>query len=144
MDRRLPNESKRFRSATVASVVAWSLGMKILAAEGESATIPMPGSDVGVGASAGGWISLAVVVAGLAVAAVLWVRRRRRLVAGAPGGIQVIDRTPMGGGRALALVRVGDRVVLVGESAQGFQRLAEFAADDPAAASAQAIRRVAS
>ena len=48
------------------------------------------------------------------------------------GGIQVMDRTVMGRGRALSLVRVGDRVVLVGESAQGFQRLAEFDAATPA------------
>ena len=32
-------------------------------------------------------------------------------------------------GQALTLVRVGDRVVLLGQSAQGFTRLAEFAAD---------------
>lgn len=42
-----------------------------------------------------------------------------------------MDRTVMGRGRALSLVRVGDRVVLVGESAQGFQRLAEFDAATP-------------
>jgi flagellar biogenesis protein FliO len=45
------------------------------------------------------------------------------------GVIEILDRAALAKGQALTLVRVGDRVVLLGQSAQGFTRLAEFAAD---------------
>lgn len=144
MDRRLPTEFKRAWSATVVSVAVWLPAMPSWAAgDPEASSIPLPGAGSGAVVSGGGWVSLAVLAVGAGVAAWLWSRRRNRIVRGAAGGIQVIDRTSMGGGRSLALVRVGDRVVLVGESGQGFQRLAEFAADETAS-SADASRRLAS
>ena len=45
----------------------------------------------------------------------------------------------MGRGRALSLVQVGDRVVLVGESGQGFQRLAEFESDQAPVATSRRV-----
>jgi len=71
------------------------------------------------------WITLLVVLAAAAV--VGWMRWRHagRSIDGI-SGIRIISRVAMGRGRSLSLVRVGDRVVLVGESGGGFQRLAEF------------------
>lgn len=141
MDRRLPTRASMlvFRCTCVAG--AMSLGSAALAMDPEAQVVSMHAaapSDV----SAGAWIPLLVcLVAGL-VAAFALVRRARRLKRRPSSGIQIMDRTQMGRGRSLSLVRVGDRVVLVGESAQGFQRLAEFSADAPEAPAA--LRRLAS
>jgi flagellar biogenesis protein FliO len=88
------------------------------------------------------WIPLMVCMVAAVVAVAALVKRARRLNNRPSSGIQVMDRAQMGRGRSLSLVRVGDRVVLVGESAQGFQRLAEFGADSPEAPAA--LRRIAS
>ncbi len=84
-----------------------------------------------------------VCAAGAAVGIAFIVRRRKRLQSKPRGGIDLLDRVVMGRGRAMSLVRVGDRVVLVGESAQGFQRLAEFDAEQRTEAHS-ALRRLAS
>jgi flagellar biogenesis protein FliO len=134
MDRRLPTVSKHVSRASVVSVAVWSHALVAWGAgEAEGRAIPMPGGSDASMASGGGWLSMLVAVAGLGVAGWLWWRRARGAGRGNGRAIAVIDRTSMGGGRSLALVRVGDRVVLVGESAQGFQRLAEFEADEAAA-----------
>ena len=148
MDRRLPTVSKHVLRASVVSVASWSLAPVALAVgEMESQAIPVPGAASGASGAAGGWVSMLVAMAGFAVAGCMWWRRARRAGAARAGAIEVIDRTGMGGGRSLALVRVGDRVVLVGESAQGFQRLAEFDAQpgqDIASCVAPSARRLAS
>jgi flagellar biogenesis protein FliO len=131
MDRRLPTQFTRFRRASVASVAAWWLVVPAsFAADAEATAIPMSTSGSAVGGVGAAWIPAVVLVGCLALAGWLWFRRKQGQLRGTAGGIAVIDRAPMGGGRSLALVKVGDRVVLVGESAQGFQRLAEFAADE--------------
>lgn len=98
--------------------------------------------------SGSGWISIVIACAIAMLGVVLWLRRKpesnrgfifgvfssffskaliRRVVSN--GAIEILDRTAMAKGQSLTLVRVGDRVVLLGQSAQGFQRLAEFSAD---------------
>lgn len=108
----------------------------------ESRPVPL-GSAVGAVQASAAWLPWCVCAAGLGVAMWAVARRANRLRVQPQGGIQVLDRTVMGRGRALSLVRVGDRVVLVGESAQGFQRLAEFESAH-ADAQAPAARRLAS
>ena len=117
------------------SAVAWGM-------DPESRPVSLQAaSEASVGSF--GWLPLVVCAAGLVIGAGFMVRRAARLRERPQGGIRVIDRTVMGRGRALSLVRVGDRVVLVGESAQGFQRLAEFDAAAPQH-EATVVRRLAS
>ena len=131
MDRRLPTQFTRLARASVASVAALWVGVPAsLAADAEATAIPLSAFGSAVGGMGAAWIPVMVLVGCLALAGWLWFRRKQGRSRGTAGGIAVIDRAPMGGGRSLALVRVGDRVVLVGESAQGFQRLAEFAAEE--------------
>lgn len=141
MDRRLPARPRMFVLRRTCAAGAMSLGGTVLAMDPESQVV-----SVGAAAPSAGtgdaWIPLLVCLIAGAVAVAALVRRARRLKQRPSSGIQVMDRTQMGRGRALSLVRVGDRVVLVGESAQGFQRLAEFSADSPEAPAA--LRRIAS
>ena len=71
----------------------------------------------------------------LAWAALRW-SARRGLGLGRPGRIKVLERTSLDGRRALYLVEVGDRVLLVGAGDAGAPALlAEFGPDElPAAA----------
>ena len=138
MDRRLPARPCRLLWTTVLGApalcpVAWAM-------DPESQIVQLAGAPAS--ASSGGWVA-PVVACAFAGAVVLFLAlsRARRLRARPGSGIEVIDRTAMGRGRALSLVRVGDRVVLVGESTQGFQRLAEFSAEEAPAAN---LRRMAS
>lgn len=142
MDRRLPERPAWLRCAPIAMGAALWFGCAALAMDPEARPIPL--ATVGVGEAAGSIIvPVGVTLAALATAGWLWLRRRSRVQARPDGCITVLDRAVMGRGRALSLVRVGDRVVLVGESAQGFQRLAEFDAD-ARPASALDARRLAS
>ncbi len=141
MDRRLPARPRMFvfRCTCVAGVM--SLGGAAMAMDPESKMVSVHTAAPSE-LSAGAWIPLLVCLVAGVVAGVALIRRARRLRHRPSSGIQVMDRTQMGRGRSLSLVRVGDRVVLVGESAQGFQRLAEFSAD--ASESPAALRRIAS
>ncbi len=140
----------RIASAVIAlgSIQAIALGNSV---DLESQIVVLRPVDAHVSTS-GSWISI-FVFAGLCLLGVaLWWRARFgfRFAGGAGfisklfftahaqravgnGAIEILDRTAMAKGQALALVRVGDRVVLLGQSAQGFQRLAEFAVDSPQA-----------
>ena len=72
-------------------------------------------------------LSLAA-VAGLAVA-LGWAARRfglRKLIPGAGGHLEVVDRLALGRRRALLLVRCGDRLFLVGDSDQGLHGCGEM------------------
>jgi len=79
------------------------------------------------------WMLLRLVIAmtivgGLMAAAWWWLRRQRNLGA-APAGrgvLDVIARTPLEPGRSLLLVRAGERVIIVGSTAQGLSRLGEI------------------
>lgn len=142
MDRRLPEWTAWSSHAPVATGVMLWLAHAAAAMDSESQTIPIASAG---GFEAGGsmLVPLAVTALAAGVAAWFWGRRRARAQARPEGCIQVLDRAATGRGRALSLVRVGDRVVLVGESAQGFQRLAEFDAHEQAEPSA-GTRRLAS
>jgi flagellar biogenesis protein FliO len=116
-------------------------GSAVRAADPEARLVPMVGTAAPEHGAA--WL-VPLAVCAVAALLVLWsVGRRARRARARPGSaIEVIDRAAMGRGRALSLVRVGDRVVLVGESGQGFQRLAEFdASESPDLVS---VRRLAS
>ena len=142
MDRRLPERTAWSRRAPIAMGAALCLASIAVAMDPESRPIPVAAGSVGEG-SVSMIVPLGVTAVALALAACLWLRRKSRVQARPAGSITVIDRAAMGRGRALSLVRVGDRVVLVGESSQGFQRLAEFDADAPPASAIEA-RRLAS
>jgi flagellar biogenesis protein FliO len=141
MDRRLPTRPRMLLFRGTCAAGALSTGSMAWAMDPEAQTVP-----IGVGAPSDvggvGWIPLLVCLIAGAVAVAALVRRAQRVRRRPSSGIQVMDRTHMGRGRSLSLVRVGDRVVLVGESAQGFQRRAEFSADTPEAPAA--LRRIAS
>jgi flagellar biogenesis protein FliO len=142
MDRRLPASQRYLCFCSVPSGAALWIASNVWAADPESRAVPLPGSVPSEPAS--GWIvPLLVCVAAAVIAAVAMVRRLQRRRSRPDSAIEIVDRAAMGRGRGLALVRVGDRVVLVGESSQGFQRLAEFSAEDPVAVESPA-RRIAS
>ena len=142
MDRRMPLIRGRAFAMPLLMGVALSLSAAAWGMDPESRPVSLqPQAEVGAGSSA--WLPWVVCVAGLGIAAGFLMRRAARLRAQPQGGIQVIDRTVMGRGRALSLVRVGDRVVRVGEIAQGVQRLAEFDAAAPQE-QVSAVRRLAS
>lgn len=131
MDRRMPPIRCRVVAMPVVLGVALLLSTGAWGMDPESRPVSLHAvSDAAAGSF--GWLPWLVCVAGLGVAGWFMLRRTARMRTLPQGGIQVMDRTVMGRGRALSLVRVGDRVVLVGESAQGFQRLAEFDAATPA------------
>ena len=142
MDRRMPPSRCRVAAMPLMLGVALSLCAAAWGMDPESRPVSLQPSSTTARESMS-WIPLLVSVAGLGVAAWLWTRRAARMRSQPHGGIRVIDRTAMGRGRALSLVRVGDRVVLVGESAQGFQRLAEFDAATPQS-DVPVVRRLAS
>lgn len=142
MDRRMPLIRCRAFAMPLVLGVALSLSAAAWGMDPESRPVQLrPIAEAG--ADSFGWLPWVVCVAGLGVAVWFMVRRTARVRAQPQGGIRVIDRTVMGRGRALSLVRVGDRVVLIGESAQGFQRLAEFDANAPQD-QMPAVRRLAS
>jgi len=142
MDRRLPERTAWMRRAPIAIGVALWTSVASAGMDPESRAVPLaPDPAPSAGASVA--IPVAVTLLSVGLACALWLRRRCRARSAPEGSIAVIDRAPMGRGRSLALVRVGDRVVLVGESAQGFQRLAEFEATDGPATAFEA-RRLAS
>ena len=106
-------------------------------------------------ATDGSWISIFAFGALCVLGAALWLRGKSGLRFGSGAGflstlfskgnvrravgngaIEILDRASLAKGQALTLVRVGDRVVLLGQSAQGFARLAEFAADSSEAVNA--------
>lgn len=99
----------------------------------------------------GSWVSIFVFGALCVLGAALWLRGKSGLRFGSisklfskgnvrravgNGAIEILDRAALAKGQALTLVRVGDRVVLLGQSAHGFSRLAEFAADSSEAVNA--------
>ena len=143
----------RIASAVIAlgSIHAVALG-DFVDPESQIVVLTPVGTHVATG---GSWISMCVFVALCGVGVTLWVRGKfgfqfgsgagfisklfskgnvRRAVGN--GAIEILDRAAMAKGQALTLVRVGDRVVLLGQSSQGFQRLAEFAADSSEAVNA--------
>lgn len=142
MDRRMPPSRSRVSATPVVSGIVLSLCGVASGMDPESRPVSLGLSGGSVEASTA-WLPWCVCAIGLGVTVWAMVRRMNRLRRQPQGSIQVIDRTAMGRGRALALVRVGDRVVLVGESAEGFQRLAEFDASD-STSQALVARRLAS
>jgi flagellar biogenesis protein FliO len=141
MDRRLPARPRILVLRCICVAGAMSLCAMAAAKDPEARVVPFePNAPAAVTGDA--WIPLMVCMVAAVVAVAALVKRARRLNNRPSSGIQVMDRAQMGRGRSLSLVRVGDRVVLVGESAQGFQRLAEFGADSPEAPAA--LRRIAS
>jgi len=130
MDRRMPPSRCFVVAMPVVIGIALSLSAEALGMDPEARPVSLlPAPEAASGSF--GWLPWVVCVVGLGLAGWCMLRRAARVRTMPQGGIQVIDRTVMGRGRALSLVRVGDRVVLVGESAQGFQRLAEFDAAAP-------------
>ena len=136
----------RIASAVIAlgSIHAVALGHFV---DPESQIVVLTPVDARV-ATAGSWISIFVFGALCLLGAALWLRGKSGLRFGSGAGflstllakgnvrravgngaIEILDRASLAKGEALTLVRVGDRVVLLGQSAQGFTRLAEFAAD---------------
>ena len=137
----------RIASAVIAlgSIPAIALGNFV---DTESQIVVLNPIDAARGSPTGGWFSIFIVCALGACGLALWWRRKSGLNHGfifdliskffpktfvrravGNGAIEILDRTAMAKGQSLTLVRVGDRVVLLGQSAQGFQRLAEFSAD---------------
>ncbi|NBX26498.1 MAG: hypothetical protein EBQ99_10720 [Planctomycetes bacterium] len=137
MDRRLPERRLACRALPVLAGAWLCLVGAAMAADPESRPVSLSSPAAAEGTSFP-WLPLVVTLGALAVAA--WARWRR-----GPGpipslgGIRILSRTPMGRGRALSLVQVGDRVVLVGESGQGFQRLAEFESDQAPVATSRRV-----
>ena len=143
----------RIASAVIAfgSIHAVALGNSV---DPESQIVVLTPIDAHA-ATGGSWISI-FAFGGLCVLAMaLWLRAKPDLQGGkgagllwklffkrntkravGNGAIEILDRAAMAKGQALTLVRVGDRVVLLGQSSQGFQRLAEFAADSSEAVNA--------
>lgn len=142
MDRRLPERTAWLRRAPIDIGAGLLLASTASAMDPEGRPIPLAAA---AGADSGGsaLLPIAVTLIALGVACWFWSRRRSRLAQRPAGCIAVLDRASMGRGRALSLIRVGDRVVLVGEGPQGFQRLAEFDAEDPPVSALEA-RRLAS
>ena len=137
----------RIASAVIAlgSIPAIALGNFV---DTESQIVVLNPIDATRGSPTGGWFSIFIVCALGAFGLALWWRRKSGLKHGfvfdliskffpktfirravGNGAIEILDRTAMSKGQSLTLVRVGDRVVLLGQSTQGFQRLAEFSAD---------------
>jgi flagellar biogenesis protein FliO len=138
MDRRLPERRLAFRALPVLAGAALCLAAVAMSADPESRPVPLTSAPE-AGAAGFPWLPLLITLGALAVVA--WARLRRGAAQpDASAGIRILSRTVMGRGRALSLVQVGDRVVLLGESAQGFQRLAEF---ESGQASVATPRRVA-
>lgn len=130
MDRRMPPSRCFVFAMPLVMGIALSLSADAWGMDPEARPVSLrPAPEAASGSF--GWLPWVVCTAGLGVAGWCMVRRTARMRTRPERGIQVMDRTVMGRGRSLALVRVGDRVVLVGESAQGFQRLAEFDAATP-------------
>jgi len=142
MDRRTPNIGSHAVAASIflAASLSFATAAQTLELESKSLSLQNTG-DAAV--TNFGWLPVIVCLVALAVAGFFFLRRAARAQSRPQGSIQVIDRRVMSRGRSLSLIRVGDRVVLIGESAQGFQRLAEFNANDDAAAS-RAVQRLAS
>jgi hypothetical protein len=133
MDRRSPPRLRLVWTAAIAVAM-----VPCAAADTESLPVPLP--EAGVSApSVAAWIPW-VVVAACGVALLMAWRRRGPAVAA--GNLRVIERLAMGKGRSLCLVRVADRLLLIGDGPQGFQRLGEFAANDTAGAH-DTLRRLA-
>ena len=148
MDGRIPHLLiARIASAVIAlgSIPAIALGHSV---DTESQIVVLNPIDAARGSPTGGWFSIFIVCALGAFGLALWWRRKSGLKHGfvfdliskffpktfirravGNGAIEILDRTAMSKGQSLTLVRVGDRVVLLGQSTQGFQRLAEFSAD---------------
>ncbi len=148
MDGRIPHLLiARIASAVIAlgSIPAIALGHSV---DTESQIVVLNPIDAVRGSPTGGWFSIFIVCALGAFGLALWWRRKSGLKHGfvfeliskffpttfmrravGNGAIEILDRTAMSKGQSLTLVRVGDRVVLLGQSTQGFQRLAEFSAD---------------
>jgi flagellar biosynthetic protein FliO len=123
---RLPQQYKS--THIVALVMGWSA-----AAQAES----------GVAADAGGWLAAPVGVA-LLIAACAWaflhVLKRRQAASGqGQDSLQVVGTTALGAGQRAVVLRAGERMFLLGVSAQQVSLLAELApAPRPAAADASA------
>jgi hypothetical protein len=136
----------RIASAVIAlgSIHAVALGHFV---DPESQIVVLTPVDAHV-ATGGSWISIFAFGALCVLGGALWLRGKSGLRFGrgtglistllskgnvrravGNGAIEILDRAALAKGHALTLVRVGDRVVLLGQSAQGFTRLAEFAAD---------------
>jgi hypothetical protein len=73
-----------------------------------------------------------LVVFGLLGALLVWARRLAGNAA-AGGALEVVDAVPLGGGRAVTVVRSGERYFLVGSTAHSMALIAEVAAADVAA-----------
>jgi flagellar biogenesis protein FliO len=142
MDRRLPASPCYLCTCSVVGGAMLWFATAAMAMDPESRAVPLPGS-ASVDANSGWGLPVIVCVVAVGVALFAMIRRAKRRRGRPDSAIEVVDRAAMGRGRALSLVRVGDRVVLVGESSQGFQRLAEFSAEDRGAIE-QSIRRMAS
>jgi hypothetical protein len=121
MDRRSPQRLSLSCSAAIAVAV-----VPCAVADTESLPIPRPQSD-GAMPAAATWIPVMVVAACVVAALMAWRRRSRGRTHGGCE-FQVVERLAMGKGRSLSLVRAGDRLLLIGDGPQGFQRLGEFAA----------------
>ncbi|MDA3959434.1 MAG: flagellar biosynthetic protein FliO [Planctomycetota bacterium] len=81
----------------------------------------------GVGGLVGSMATGLVLVIGLAVAAGVVLKRlggRRRLLGAGGKHLELLETMPLGLKRAVSLIKVGDRVVLVGQSEQGLSQLA--------------------
>ncbi|MCE9618734.1 MAG: flagellar biosynthetic protein FliO [Planctomycetes bacterium] len=144
MDGRIPHLLlARVAGAVIAlgSIPAIAVGQSV---DPESQPVLLRAVENAQGTSGGGWISLFAVCMLAGIGAVLWwkgnFRSRSRRNHGS-GAIEIIDRTVMAKGQSLTLVKVGDRVVLLGQSSQGFQRLAEFEASAPQETSVGAAHR---
>ncbi|MSR34351.1 MAG: hypothetical protein EXS12_06085 [Phycisphaerales bacterium] len=143
----------RIASAVIAfgSIHAVALGNSV---DPESQIVVLTPVEAHV-ATGGSWISIFAFGVLCVLGVALWLRAKPDLQGGrgvgflwklfskgnskravGNGAIEILDRAVMAKGQALTLVRVGDRVVLLGQSSQGFQRLAEFAADSSEAVNA--------
>lgn len=135
MDRRSPPRLRLEWTAAIAVAL-----VSCAAANTESLPIPLPETGASM-PSVAAWAPWVVVAACGAALLMAWQRRSR-------GGtvtrrdLQVVERLAMGKGRSLCLVRAGDRLLLIGDGPQGFQRLGEFAVHDAPEAH-DALRRLA-
>ncbi len=142
MDRRLPERCRARLALPLSAGALLSFAAAAWAADPESRPVLLQ-SEAAASTANFPWVPVLVTLAALGVAG--WARWRRgpASMKTLGSGIRILSRTAMGKGRSLSLVQVGDRVVLVGESSQGFQRLAEFESE-PAEAPTSLVRRVAS